>query len=90
MSWVSESPRKINILLPFAFMSSVNPLKTSMTALAGFTIFLSQYAAAKNFDRVMQIGILSNFSFLLILFSAVITGSAFLFYLVYKGTPFSS
>lgn len=86
MSWVSESPRKINIFLPFAFMSSVNPLKTSITALAGFTVFLSQYAAAKNFDRVMQIGILSNFSFLLILFSAVITGSAFLFYLVYKFT----
>lgn len=86
MSWVSESPRKINILLPFTFMYSVNPLKTSLTALAGFTVFLSQYTAAENFDRVMQIGILSNLSFLLILFSAVITGSAFLFYLVYKFT----
>ena len=81
--WCSKNKiMKLNLCFPFIFIRFLNPLKTSLMAFSGFIVFFSQYVLADNFYRITEISIFANPSFLLILFSVVIIGSVFIFYIV--------
>ena len=81
--WCSKNKiMKLNLCFPFIFIRFLNPLKTSLMAFSGFIVFFSQYVLADNFYRITEISIFANPTFLLILFSVVIIGSVFMFYIV--------